>query len=76
VTDDATVYGFAERFFSRYTQAAKDLGVHHPYIYLNYANRDQDPFAGYGTENKQRLTEIQQSVDPRGIFTSTGRWRG
>ena len=54
------------------------LGVYRPYMYVGYARSGQDAevFAGYGEKNLKRLTEIQKSVDPRGVFTSTGLWRG
>ncbi|KAK8142575.1 hypothetical protein G3M48_008556 [Beauveria asiatica] len=50
--------------------------VLHPFIYLNYANKGQDPFASYGWENKQKLLKIQKDVDSAGIFTSKGLWTG
>lgn len=62
----------------RLKKAAIDLGVYNPYMYVGYARSDQDDevFAGYGMENLMRLKAVQKSVDPRGIFTSSGLWKG
>jgi hypothetical protein len=48
---------------------AKSMGLHHPWIYQNYANASQDVFRGYGEGNRQKLKEIQRRYDPQGVFT-------
>lgn len=75
-TDDAVSEEFANKVIDRITAAAKDIGVLHPYLYINYCSEKQDPFTGYGEVNKARLQSIQKAVDPTGIFTSTGLNRG
>lgn len=75
-SDDDAVYAFADNFIDGFKEAAEELGVLHPYLYVNYADKGQDVFASYGEENNRRLIEIQKSVDPKGIFTSSGLWRG
>lgn len=51
------------------TQAeAKRLGVHHEYIYLNYANPFQDVFSSYGPEAKRFLEVVSAKYDPEGMF--------
>jgi FAD/FMN-containing dehydrogenase len=45
------------------------MGLHHRYIYQNYANISQDVFAGYGEENRDRLRKIQRKYDPEGVFS-------
>jgi FAD/FMN-containing dehydrogenase len=45
------------------------MGLHHPFIFQNYARYDQDVFAGYGLENRKRLQEIQKKYDPDGVFS-------
>ena len=42
--------------------------VHHPYIYLNYAMKDDDVFSSYGAENKQKLLSIKKKYDPDNVF--------
>lgn len=63
---------------NRVKAAARELGVSHSYMYAGYARAGQDEeiFAGYGEKNLRRLREVQKSVDPEGIFTSRGLWRG
>ncbi|RAQ65178.1 hypothetical protein COH20_006906 [Aspergillus flavus] len=55
---------------------AKQAGVHLPYLYSNYASRDQDPLASYGVENAKRLKEIALKYDPDGVFQKlqNGGW--
>lgn len=47
----------------------KEEGVHHRYIYQNYANQTQDVFAGYSDESRKRLVEVQKKYDPEGVFS-------
>jgi hypothetical protein len=67
-----------EKTISRIRQAADGLGVANRYLYINYASAQQasEVFAGYGEENVHRLREIQRALDPRGVYTSRGLWRG
>lgn len=74
--DDAAMYDFAERFRARSETAATEMGLLNRFLYINYCKEDQDPFGGYGEENRQRLRSIQAKVDPEGIFTSSGLNRG
>jgi hypothetical protein len=74
--NDAAAMAFGDAFITRFQAAAEELEVYHPYKYINYANKNQDPFSGYGQANRRRLTSIQKSVDPEGIFTSKGLWPG
>lgn len=62
----------------RTRSAAYREGVAHPYLYLNYAaaGRSAEVFAGYGEAHADRLRTIQAAVDPEGIFTASGLWRG
>lgn len=74
--DDRRMYSFGNRWTERATAASKEAGKHNRWLYINYASKEQDPFAGYGEENVERLRSIQQNVDPQGVFTSTGLCRG
>ncbi|KAI9799504.1 MAG: hypothetical protein M1833_004026 [Piccolia ochrophora] len=38
------------------------------YIYLNYANKGQDPIGAYGKENVRLLKKVAQKFDPSGVF--------
>ncbi|CAG8980978.1 hypothetical protein HYALB_00011087 [Hymenoscyphus albidus] len=74
--EDETAANLAETYYKLWKQAAIDLEVFHPFVYLNYADTPQDPFTSYGEENKQRLMSIQQAIDPQGAFRSSGLWTG
>lgn len=66
--DDAAVLQASENIIARSTALAKEMGLHHRYIYQNYAHITQDVFAGYGEKNLERLMEIQKKYDPEGVF--------
>ncbi|CEJ81971.1 hypothetical protein VHEMI02067 [[Torrubiella] hemipterigena] len=70
------MYQFVERWRSRCESKANELNLWNRYLYINYCKEDQDPFAGYGEENKLRLKAIQEKVDPLGLFTKDGLNRG
>lgn len=67
-TDDEKIYAATSKVIQRSIDAAKKLGVYNRYIYQNYAAKGQDVFAGYGEENRQRLIEISEKYDPKGVF--------
>jgi FAD/FMN-containing dehydrogenase len=77
-TNDADVNRMTVNTIERLNATANNLGVASRYKYINYASAAQAStvFSGYGDENLQRLRRIQKAVDPRGIFTSKGLWRG
>ena len=76
--DDAVVNNITKIIISRIGAVAKELEVANRYLYINYASAAQadEVFAGYGERNWQRLRDVQRSVDPRGILTSKGLWKG
>ena len=63
---------------NRVKSLAREYNVSSDFTYMNYAWTGQadEVFAGYGESNAKRLREIQKAVDPRGIFTLRGLWRG
>ncbi|CAG8947916.1 unnamed protein product [Penicillium salamii] len=75
---DAAVNRMTENTARRVNAVAEKLGVADRYRYINYASKAQtdEVFPGYGEENMQRLKQIQKAVDPKGILTSKGLWRG
>jgi len=66
--DDARIHAMATRFIECSVATAKDMKLHHKYIYQNYASSNQNVFASYGLKNKDRLTRISQETDPKRIF--------
>lgn len=77
-TDDVAVNRMTENIIERLNGTAQDTGIANRYKYMNYASAAQvdSIFVGYGDENTKKLKQIQRAVDPRGVFTSTGLWRG
>lgn len=55
---------------------AKENGTYLPYVYANYASRDQNPLRSYGEENFAKLKEIATKYDADGIFQTlqNGGW--
>lgn len=74
--DDDRMNAFAQVWVKKSTATTKDTGKHHPWLYINYASTDQDPFLSYGEANLQKLRRIQREIDPQGVFTSEGLCRG
>jgi len=67
--DDEIVLQAQTNIINKSVTLDKQMGLHHPYIFQNYARNDQDVFAGYGLENRKRLQEIQKKYDPDGVFS-------
>jgi hypothetical protein len=74
--DDALVGDFYDRVLARLEDASRRLNVHHPYKCIGYGRLGEDIFSTYGADNREKLVQIQEDVDPRGIFTSDGLCRG
>ncbi|KAF9699020.1 hypothetical protein EKO04_003344 [Ascochyta lentis] len=74
--DDPLVGDFYDRVFARLEDASRSLDAYHPYKYIGYGRLGEDIFSSYGSDNRKKLLRVQQSVDPRGIFSSTGLCRG
>lgn len=49
-------------------EVARNMGMLHKFVYLNYANQAQDPIATYGQENVANLRAAAKKYDPRGVF--------
>jgi len=67
-SDDALIVNTTKDIFARAEAKAKQLGVTHPYLYLNYAAKWQDPISGYGVQNKAFLQSVSKTYDPSGRF--------
>ncbi|KAL3449126.1 hypothetical protein BJX65DRAFT_306191 [Aspergillus insuetus] len=66
--DDARFEALNDEIMNKVIAIAKERGLYHPFIYQNYAGAGQDVYAGYGAENRARLSEIQRKYDPEGVF--------
>lgn len=67
-SDDDTVYAWIHSFLDQVIAKAQAMGIYNEYIYMNYASMFQDPIAGYGQANKDRLRNIASLYDPTGVY--------
>ncbi|KAK6220642.1 hypothetical protein LQW54_002087 [Pestalotiopsis sp. IQ-011] len=68
-TDDAAINSHADTWIERSKSAATDAGLLHPWLYINYAKANQNPFSEYGDVDEARLEKIQAEIDPGGAFS-------
>lgn len=47
---------------------AKSIGADNPFIYLDYADKSQDPLDSYGKKNVDLLKAVAKKYDPTGVF--------
>lgn len=47
---------------------AKSKSTAIDYLYLNYADKDQGPLAGYGAEKVRFMKNVAKKYDPLGIY--------
>lgn len=71
-SDDELMYKFNDKVMERAKAAAIESGLYHPFLYQNYASRDQDVFAGHGKDALKRLKTIQAEIDADGVFQKGG----
>ena len=67
-TDDKIMNKQARSFLNQVELLAADSGMLHKWKYLNYAAQWQDPIAGYGHENREKLRAVSRKYDPVGVF--------
>ncbi|KAF7179374.1 hypothetical protein CNMCM7691_008307 [Aspergillus felis] len=66
--DDETIVAWAKDFWDTVNAKAKNDGVLHDYVYMNYASQYQDVIASYGATNKAKLQSIAAKYDPKGVY--------
>lgn len=67
-SDDIAVADFARNLIARVNSTAYATGKGNPYIYQNYAAKEQKVFEGYGKVNHARLRKISKKYDPQSVF--------
>lgn len=74
---DSAVESFSDLAIAELTKRAKAEDLFYPFIFLNDAGPNQDPFATYGGgKNKAKLQAVSEAYDPEGIFqTYTGGFK-
>ncbi|KAJ7119145.1 hypothetical protein C8R44DRAFT_878647 [Mycena epipterygia] len=55
-------------------RTARDRGLLHPFIYMNYASDLQDVMASVGTENLRQMRRVKSLYDPDNRFAAN--WKG
>ena len=71
--DDERISKLSRKTYEAAEEKARELGVHHPFRYINYAEEWQDIWSGFGAEeNVKALREVQRRYDPEGVFTKGG----
>ena len=66
--DDEGILASLDDILSQAIALAKSRGLYHPYFYLNYARKQDDPIGSYGTASVNRLKNVSKFYDPRQIF--------
>ncbi|KAL8923655.1 MAG: hypothetical protein Q9172_003047 [Xanthocarpia lactea] len=67
-SDDAIINEAARRIWLQADELAMKMGLQRQWIYLNYANHDQDPIGSYGSANVAKLQAASKKYDPTGLF--------
>ncbi|KAL2865563.1 FAD-binding oxidoreductase [Aspergillus lucknowensis] len=67
-SDDDTITGFVDDFFTNVAAEAKARGLNNDFIYMNYASQFQDVISSYGEDNKARLQQIASKFDHSGVY--------
>lgn len=66
--DETALLEASRQIIDRAETVAKKNDTFLGFKYLNYASKDQNPLASYGTENLAKLKSIASSFDPAGVF--------
>ncbi|CAD6576146.1 MAG: hypothetical protein ASARMPRED_007618 [Alectoria sarmentosa] len=66
--DTEQMRSFMRRLRHRIRHVAASMDMLHPYLFQNHAFEEDDIFAGYGEENRNRLIRIRGAVDPDRVF--------
>ncbi|KAL9597728.1 MAG: hypothetical protein Q9179_004166 [Wetmoreana sp. 5 TL-2023] len=66
--DDELINNAARDIWVQADALAQRKGLMRKWIYLNYANQDQDPIGSYGEGNVEKLRAASRKFDPNGLF--------
>jgi hypothetical protein len=67
-SNDAAVINAVRDLFAKADAYASSKGALNPYLYLNYAYKTQQPFAGYGVASLSKLKATSHKYDPLQAF--------
>ncbi|KAL2817864.1 hypothetical protein BJX63DRAFT_96152 [Aspergillus granulosus] len=57
-----------ETFVEELDEFARSVGGEYPYVYLNYAAKNQNPLRSYGEKNLEFMRRVAEEYDPLGVF--------
>ncbi|KAK6352396.1 hypothetical protein TWF730_009223 [Orbilia blumenaviensis] len=66
--DDAAIIASLDEVLAKSIALAKARNLYHPYFYLNYARKQDNPIGSYGTASVNRLKAASNFYDPCKIF--------
>lgn len=66
--DDPDAHSIGTSLINQTENAALEAGQHLPYVFMNDASYDQAVIASYGTENVERMRDVQRKYDPDQVF--------
>ncbi|KAF2827528.1 FAD binding domain-containing protein [Ophiobolus disseminans] len=61
---DALFQASGAELIKRIRKYAESIGADNPFLYLNYADKTQDPLATYGAANVERIRAVAKKYDP------------
>ena len=66
--NDAAVRAAPIATTEKWKELGEARGLYLPFIYMGDSSRDQNPIAGYGTTNVEKLKATSKKYDPAQIF--------
>jgi hypothetical protein len=66
--DDALFIKLGRSLTEGIQRFAEREGTAVDYLYLNYADKDQDPLSGYGADKVRFMKAVAQKYDPFGVY--------
>lgn len=69
-SDDAVVNTATQNLMDGIADEAQKFDALDPFVYPNYADKDQDVIRSYGEASVSKLQAVRDRVDPEGVFTN------
>lgn len=66
--DDAVMHSAGDAIYARTIELTTKHGLESDFVYMNYASKGQDVFAGYGKGMKDELRRVQEVYDENGVW--------
>lgn len=66
--DDALFQEISSTTITEINNYAKSIQRDNEYIYLDYADKSQNPLRSYGSDNLRKLRRIAREYDPKEVF--------